>query len=82
MLFPYRNYKGGFSYGLEFHFRWEELPAGGAIVFNVVDGAIWRRFPRDVNVNGWDYSDYQAANLCHALNGNPMVDTVGIDGTP
>lgn len=79
---PYRGYRGGYSYGCEFHFQWEKLPEGGAVVYNVVDGAVWAHLAPDLNTNRYDFSHAQAARLCLAFNGNPRTDISGIDGTP
>ena len=79
---PYQGYRAGYNYGLGFHFRWEKNPAGGAVVFNVIDGCIWARLEPDRNTNGYDFSFDQAARLCLTFNGNPKTDVDGIDGTP
>ena len=79
---PYKGFRQGISYGYEFHFQLEELPGGGAVVYNVVDGCIWAKLPPDKNINGFDFSLDRAHKLCLTFNGNPGVDTAGIDGTP
>jgi len=81
-LFPYCNSSRGVSYGLEYPFRWERREGGGAVVFNVVDGAIWSELPAHTNVLGYDWARVWAANLCLQWNSIKSVDTAGIDATP
>lgn len=77
-MMPYKGYCGGFSYGPRFHFQWETVPGGGAVVFNIVDGAIWAKLPADKNINGYDFSLDAAAKLCLAWNGISGVDLAAV----
>lgn len=79
--FPYRGYAGGYSYGLQYHFRVERQTWGAWVVFNVVDGAIWGRCTNPPSLR-WDAAELEAQNLCHEFNGRPFIDTSGMDDTP
>ena len=73
-LFLVGDYHNRLSqYGLEFHFGVDELPGGGSVVFNRVDGCIWARLPAEKNVHGYDHSITTAHRLCHEFNGRPKT---------